>query len=284
MKYLPFVVVLVVLGIGTLIEGKFSDRWGQAKSNRLSDFTERLKLVPKKIGDWEGVDEKVNEEEFKASNCDGYISRTYRNRDGQRVNVYLVSGSARHVTIHTPDWCYVGAGYNMAMEPQQYTIENVEAGLPSAPEFLTTLFRKEDPISSHNIRIFWGFSDDGNWRGPRMPKPAFAGKSAMYKIYMITELDGRAVAGDIESNPTLDFARRFLPEIQPILFSDSPVDAAGVPAASAPAASSADLPPADADLPSADADLPSADADLPSADNKPAPAAEPLPDDELPGE
>jgi len=39
MKYLPFVVVLVVLGIGTLIEGKFSDRWGQAKSNRLSDFT-----------------------------------------------------------------------------------------------------------------------------------------------------------------------------------------------------------------------------------------------------
>lgn len=26
MKYLPFVVVLVVLGIGTLIEGKFSDR------------------------------------------------------------------------------------------------------------------------------------------------------------------------------------------------------------------------------------------------------------------
>ena len=114
MKYVPFAVVLVVLTVGTLIEGKYSNRWGEAQSERLDAFTERLKAVPKVVGDWEGVDELINEEEFKASHCAGCISRTYTNREGQRVNVYLVCGSARHVTIHTPDWCYVGAGYTMA--------------------------------------------------------------------------------------------------------------------------------------------------------------------------
>ncbi len=214
MKFAPFIVVAVILTVGTVLEGKLSDRWGQAKSERLAEFSKRLESVPLQVGDWQGVDQPVDQEQFKLSNCDNYVSRTYTNRDGQSVNVYLVSGSARHVTIHTPDWCYVGAGYNMVYEPQQYNIEKVE-GVPEVPEFLTTQFLKETPISTERIRIFWGFSDDGIWHGPRMPKPTFAGKSAMYKIYMITELDEDDT---IELNPTLEFARTFLPAVHPILF------------------------------------------------------------------
>ena len=215
MKFVPFAVVLVVLAVGTLIEGKYSDRWGQAESEKLNEFTDRLQLVPKTIGDWEGVDEEINKEEFKASHCTGCISRNYVNREGQRVNVYLVSGSARHVTIHTPDWCYVGAGYEMIDDPQQYTIDKVQ-GVEPQPEFLTTVFKKEDPLATHMIRIFWSFSDDGNWRGPRMPKPTFAGRSALYKVYLITELE--EVGAKIESNPTLEFVRQFLPILNSVLF------------------------------------------------------------------
>lgn len=217
MKYVPFAVVLVVLILGTLIEGKYSNRWGEAQSEKLDDFTERLQQVPKTIGDWEsGDDEKLSEEEFKASHCAGYISRTYINREGQRVNVYLVSGSARHVTIHTPDWCYVGAGYLMADDPQQYTIEEVK-GVDPPPEFLTTVFFKEDPLRTHRIRVFWSFSDDGAWRGPRMPKPTYAGRSALYKLYLITDLD-QASSAEIERNPTLEFVRQFLPILNQKLF------------------------------------------------------------------
>ncbi len=217
MKYLPFAAVLVVLAVGTLIEGKLSDRWGRESSDKLIEFTNRLAEVPKEFGDWTGVDDPIDEAEFKASNCTGYVSRTYSNKDGQRVNVYLVAGSARHVTIHTPDWCYVGAGYVMEDEPQQYTLQDAP-GLPSLPEFLTTRFLKEDTLATHHIRIFWSFSDDGNWRGPRMPKPAFAGRPAMYKIYMITELDNTTVPASIEGNPTLQFSRAFLPLINKVLF------------------------------------------------------------------
>jgi hypothetical protein len=217
MKYLPFAAVLIVLGVGTLIEGKFSDRWGRKSSEKLVAFTDRLKEVPKKFGDWEGIDDEIDQKEFAASNCTGYVSRTYVNREGQRVNVYLVSGSARHVTIHTPDWCYVGAGYVMEDEPQQYTVQDA-TDLPALPEFLTTRFKREDTLATHYIRIFWSFSDDGQWHGPRMPKPTFAGRPALYKIYIITEIDGTMIPPTIEGNPTLQFARDFLPLLNKALF------------------------------------------------------------------
>ncbi len=215
MKYVPFAVVLVVLAVGTLIEGKYSDRWGKAQSEKLDTFTERLQAVPKKIGDWEGTDEPINEEEFKASNCSGCVSRTYRNRDGQRVNVYLVSGSGRHVTIHTPDWCYVGAGYNMVDDPRQYTIKDVP-GVQTQPEFLTTVFQKDTALESHQIRIFWSFSEDGDWRGPRMPTASYGARPALYKVYLITDLE--QADAQIERNPTLDFVRQFMPVVNRVLF------------------------------------------------------------------
>jgi hypothetical protein len=40
----------------------------------------------------------------------------------------------------------------------------------------------------------------------------------MFKVYLITELDGSTVPADIEGNPTLQFAREFLPLINGVLF------------------------------------------------------------------
>jgi hypothetical protein len=217
-RVLPVVLVLVVLAIGTLVEARLSDRWSAAKSEKLDDFTQRLNSIPKQIGDWVGVDEPINQEEFKASNCTNCVSRTYTNREGQKVNVYLVSGSARHVTIHTPDWCYVGAGYEKVQDPQQYRDDLNK--LEPKPEFLTANFRKETPLMKSEIRIFWSFSDDGNWYGPRIPKAAFAGRPALYKIYLITDIS--EVGAKIETNPSLEFARIFLPTINPILFPPIP--------------------------------------------------------------
>ena len=218
MKYLPIGILLVVLIVGTYVEGTYSDRWGKAQSEKLDQFTAAVDRIPKEFGHWTSIEDKVDEEQFKASNCTNCISRTYTNREGERVNVYLVSGTGRHVTIHTPDWCYVGAGYDIVDgEPQQYTDDSA-ATLETPPEFLTAIFRKEDPLFTHHIRIFWTFSDDGIWRGPRMPKPALGSKPAMYKIYMITEIN--EVNAEVSKDATLKFAREFLPLINGILFEE----------------------------------------------------------------
>ena len=81
------------------------------------------------------------------------MSRTYRNRDGQIVNVYLVTGSARHVTIHTPDWCYVGAGYDIiGGEPQQYT--DAESGMEASAGIPGSVLPKGIRRSRHSSNLY----------------------------------------------------------------------------------------------------------------------------------
>ena len=227
MKFaIPLAVVGVVLAVGTYVEGNFSDRWFGASSAKLNRFTELVPQVPMQIGGWIATDdEKLSDEEFAKTHCTAYISRTYRNPEGQSVNVYLVSGSGRHTTIHTPDWCYVGAGYDKTEDPQQYRMQIGDVEQPETdPEFLTTIFRRENMHGKDEVRIFWTFSDNGNWAGPRNPKNEFGGRPAMYKIYLITDV-GEA-GDDIRSNPTTNFVKEFMPTINKILFQEPEAPAA----------------------------------------------------------
>lgn len=178
-KVFPLVVVLVVVVVATYVQGKWSERWGKVRTEQLNQFTSRLSEVPKTIGDWEGTDEEVDEKQFARSNCDGQVSRKYENRrNGSVVSVYLVSGTGRHVTIHTPDWCYRGAGYDMDNQPIAYSIP-VE-GLGTNPEFRTTTFTKHEATGmTDRLRIFWSFTDDGVWHGPASPKPMYGTQRAL---------------------------------------------------------------------------------------------------------
>lgn len=215
---LPTAVALVIIGVGTYVQGVLSDRWDKRRTEKLVGFTDRLAEVPMTIGDWDGTDQPFDEDQFKASNCDGQISREYRNHRNQKVvSVYLVSGTGRHVTIHTPDWCYRGAGYEMEnSEHIGYSIP-VEA-LDPDPEFRTATFAKPDELTgtSDRLRIFWTFTDDGNWQSPPSPKPAFGAREAMFKLYLITTAARRHESP--EDSPALDFAEEFFPVINEILF------------------------------------------------------------------
>lgn len=224
---LPVAVALVVVGIGTYVQGVFSERWGKHRSEKLAEFTQRLSDIPLVIGDWEGTDQEVDQAQFVRSGCDGQVSRDYRNRrNGDVVSLYLVSGTGRHVTIHTPDWCYQGAGYDMDKTPIAYTMP-VE-GVDPNPEFRTATFTKHDVTgNTDRLRIFWSFTDDGRWLGPASPKPKFGARDAMYKVYLITHAALRRESP--EDSPSLDFAKDFFPLANKVLFPPEP--AADEPAA-----------------------------------------------------
>jgi hypothetical protein len=212
----PVVIALVIVLLGTIVQGIYSERWGRNRSDKLKEFSSRLLEVPLTIGDWEGTDKEANEEEFAKSNCDAHVSREYRNRrNGDVVSVYLVSGSGRHVTIHTPDWCYRGAGYDMDRTPIAYTIPVEE--LENDPNFRTATFTKHDVVGAPDrLRIFWAFTDNGDWQGPSSPKPVFGARDAMFKVYFITQAPLRNESP--EESPTLDFAKEFFPEVNKTLF------------------------------------------------------------------
>jgi hypothetical protein len=214
-KYLPVAIGLVVIGTGTYLQGIWSERWGKYHTEELAQFTQRLSQVPTVIGDWEGRDQTVNAEEFAASHCDGCVSRDYTSRrSGATVSVFLVSGTGRHVTIHTPDWCYRGAGYEIDATPNPYAID--VNGIEPRPEFRTATFTKQEATGTDRLRIFWSFSHDGVWEGPARPKPKYGRLPALYKVYFITKAAMRRETA--EDSPTVEFAKEFFPAVNKILF------------------------------------------------------------------
>ena len=54
---IQLILAVVVLAVGTFVEGKLSDRWGAAQSDKLETFATQLAKVPMQIGDWVGRDD-----------------------------------------------------------------------------------------------------------------------------------------------------------------------------------------------------------------------------------
>lgn len=217
-RILAYCAAAVVVALGAVYQWKQSDVFGYSKSATLEQFTERLGKVPKLIGQWEVIsDKEIPPEEFKASNCDGYKSYTFQNREtNEVVDVFLASGTARHITIHTPDWCYPAAGYGRKtdIEPALISCEEIELN----PEFLTARFVKRKQATSAEIplQVFWSFSYDGEWTAVQSAKVAFAGRDALYKIYLINHLPSQETRW--QQVPSVKFIEECLPTINQYLF------------------------------------------------------------------
>ncbi len=215
MQILIGVVAAIAAVSGAVYQGRLCDRWTLGTSEQLDSFTQRLDGVPKQFGAWKATDVAVNQKEFEASHCQGVVSRAYHNTvTDQVVNVYLVSGKGYHVTIHSPDWCYVAAGFEMQSVPSNYSVRCRD--LPADPDFLTTLFYKETPTETNRLRILWSYTDDGTWTAPKLAKQLFARKPALYKLYLITAIQGRP--SPLGEDPSVLFAQKFIPAINEILF------------------------------------------------------------------
>jgi len=210
----PVAAALLVLIVGTIIHGALTERFGASRSAELDAFAARLQNVPNEIGDWEGRDAEVEREQIARSNVAGHLSRTFRHRkSGAVVNMFLVCGTSRHITLHTPDLCYPAAGFEMDGEPAS---RSVEAGLPEPVEFASSHFYKEDEEGLHRLHVMWSFSSDGAWEGPRWARTALAGHSAIYKLYVIGPLAYPQQDGDRSAVEA--FAVQAMPVLQKALF------------------------------------------------------------------
>jgi hypothetical protein len=196
-------------------------------------FAERLEKVPLNIGEWEGTDlEKMDPRERATAGISGELSRNYHNRrTGEAVSMFIVSGNARNIALHTPDQCYVAAGYTMMQSPGPYS---VEVGSETV-DFSTTEFKKEQVGGTQLLRIFWTWSSDGKWESPKLGRVQLAGRPALYKMYLDTD-ELRSGGRSVEKTPSLTFIRDVLPVLNATLFPTTPEAA---PAEAAPTAAPA---------------------------------------------
>src|SRR5262249_42656135 len=115
-RTVPFIVALGVLLFAGLAHGLLTQRW--QSSDALDAAVQRVATVPLKAGSWEATTVEADVEAFQQARALGYWTRRYP-RPGVpgSISVILMCGRPGRMSVHTPDICSPGAGYEMVSEP-----------------------------------------------------------------------------------------------------------------------------------------------------------------------
>ncbi|MEZ6070281.1 MAG: exosortase-associated EpsI family protein [Pirellulales bacterium] len=225
-QILSLTAAAVILVAGALMQGKWTERWVNEPPEEVDRWVQRLDDVPLVIGDWRGEVGESDERQLQVAKAAGGTSVAYKNQlTGEIVSVFLVAGRGRYVANHTPDKCYVAAGYNMGQTPQLYevVVKEYEKSGQVQPEFYTARFSKEEPDHSEHLRILWAWSDGNGWDDASATAPV------MYKMYVISPMVDHGEP--IEDSAAKKFVDEALPAIDAALF---PQDTSAAPASATP--------------------------------------------------
>jgi hypothetical protein len=209
LRFLPVLSAAALLVLGGVVQGIRTDRWGL--SHEVQDAVTRLDQVPTTVGDWQGQPLGLDPRELDLSGSAGFALRRYTHRaSGESLVVLLLCGRPGPLSIHTPDVCYRGLGYEPAGEPTRQTLA-ASADNPGMT-FFTAQFRKAATMGSMPLRILWSWGADGVWQAPDNPRLAFAAQPVLYKLYVVRPL----VREDepLERDPGVQFLEKFLPRLQ----------------------------------------------------------------------
>lgn len=218
-RYLPIALgVLAIVGL-TIPQISMSDRFEETNVSA-EQFSELLKNVPMKIGDWHGEDLPVEDQVRKTAGAVGrYVNRTYTNtRTGEEVKLWLICGHSKDITRHTPEICYPSSGFTKRADENSLYVFNYGNGQDG--DFFTNTFTKEDNYGRSAVRVFWSWyrpHDDGKiqWEAPEHPRITFGNTKALYKMYFTSTM--RGYGETTEESPCVRFARDVLPVVEKAL-------------------------------------------------------------------
>ncbi|MGF1578651.1 MAG: hypothetical protein ACFCD0_04740 [Gemmataceae bacterium] len=212
-SYAILVVVVGVVGYG-VAEGYWSNRWGFSKE--LEKAAAKVKRIPKKFGPWQGKMQDINTRHVAVAEIEKYFNCLYRNEaTGEQISALVVCGKPGPTCSHTPEACFPGAGLHLEVPPQEVGVQI--DGFSQGAKFLAGRFRKNSALGPTDIEVYWSWNADGDWKTPYWPMWTFASSPALYKMYIIRVLPPTSSEDDRE--PTEDFLKKFLPEVQKALFS-----------------------------------------------------------------
>lgn len=216
MRTLPLLIVCVMMVGSGFIHGLTIDRWGSSED--LRQAVASLKQVPAEFGEWKSEESTISEKELEVGEIDGYLARVYKNSaDGNAVNMMIVCGRPGPISVHTPDICFTGAGYQMVKQFERHRIASTEKNPGTAETFFAD-FAKPVNAASQNLRVFWTWSDGTQFFAPDNPRLAFAGKPFLYKIYLTRAIE--RVGDPPETDPCVSFFKLMMPVLQRSIFSE----------------------------------------------------------------
>ena len=188
-----WVASLTLLAASGVVQGRLTNRW--STSPDLDAAVARLDQLPREIGTWKGEDTDVDRATLRRIGIAGGIVRRYRDdRTGSIVTVMLVCGRPGPVSVHTPEVCYVGAGYQLAAPPS-----GPLSGFQAA-----TMVRPDAAVTDR-LQVYWSWNGSGSWEAPANPRLAFGAQPYLYKLYVIRS--SLSAGDDLASGPAVDFAK-----------------------------------------------------------------------------
>jgi hypothetical protein len=205
----PLLTVFAVVVASGVIPGAWSNRW--TSSAALERSAARLADLPLTLGDWDGQEDKLDDGQVAAAEVAGHLLRRYVNRrTGDVVSVLVLCGRPGPVSLHTPEVCYRGAGYDQVGA-------RVKQPVPGpGGECWACRFQKPAAPTPENLRVFYTWNGGGPWEAPDNPRLHFARRPALYKLYVIRPMlrEDEPAAED----PALGLLRTLLPASRAVFF------------------------------------------------------------------
>lgn len=190
---LAWVASLGILVASGIVQGRLTGRW--STSTDLSSAVARLDELPREVGTWKGEDADVDRATLQRAGIAGGVVRRYQDvRTGSTVMVMLVCGRPGPVSVHTPDVCYEGAGYELAAPPSALI-----------PGFLGATMVRPDAVIADRLQVYWSWNAEGRWAAPGNPRLAYGGRPYLFKLYVIRS--SPSAGDDLASGPAADFAK-----------------------------------------------------------------------------
>jgi hypothetical protein len=214
-RFVPFLLGLGILLGSEFFHGQWTNRWKLSGEPEASCARLPKQEEPMIVGDWRGrPGAPLQDEDLVLGEIAGYFFQEFTNPRGQRVYVLVVCGRPGPIAVHTPEVCLNGEGYAVQGEKQRLEIPLAAPYKPVG--FWVGQFYRTDGGLRRDRRQFWSYGANGTWTADDNPRFNFARYPALYKIYIMRPLPRKD--DKLEDDPTLEFIKVFMPELQKRLF------------------------------------------------------------------
>ncbi len=212
-RILPLLTALIVVTAAGFVHGRWTQRWD--KSPALEAAVQRLDRVPLSVGNWKARPApEIKAEELAQAGAEGAWVKRFTSTNNDTVLVVLLVGPATKMSVHRPENCYPGAGYDQGGASIRYPIRAAVGG-DKVADCWTSKFVKKDVAAPSQLRIFWAWNAAGEWKASSWPRWDFAHLPYLYKLYVIRETNNRN--DPLDEEPAAKFLQLFLPELSKAL-------------------------------------------------------------------
>src|SRR5437867_1651463 len=217
-RIVPFIVGLGILVTSEVFHGTWTDRWRISNEPEASCAKLPKQNEPMIVGDWKGEPTgPIPDQELVIGEIAGYFSQNFRH-NGHEIHVLIVCGRPGPISVHSPEVCLGGEGFALDGPKQRLVVELAPPDKPV--QLWVGQFYNYDGGIRKDRRQFWTYSPNGAWTAEEKPRLNFARFPALYKIYIMRQ---SRPGEKLEDDPTLDFIKVFMPELQRRLFGSASV-------------------------------------------------------------